>query len=202
MLFAPKHATAPRFLAEQYPDDLYHIGVGIAVNKNYDRAREEARIKAKVDLISLLSSSTMRMNRTLLLTDNGRKQRTVFEETINESFIQEIEGVLFIEEPYNSRRKEQTTRAILSKTAWEAQKLTKIEQERVQARALLSERHPEMPAPKEIVILELVAEQLGQGVWGSFVEDRFDDAYGNALSLARARLNQLYAQALQSTRVY
>ncbi|MFA5447838.1 MAG: hypothetical protein WC233_06135 [Sphaerochaeta sp.] len=196
------HTPPPLFQPDQYPEDLYYIGIGIVINENSGQAREEAKLKAKEDLISQLTHSTVTAHRRVQVTDDGRTQQTIFEETINETFIQEVEGVAFIEESFLSKGAVQTTRAILSKQEWEIQKLTKIERERNRARAILSERYPDMPAPNEIVVLNRLITTLQEGIWGALVEDRFDGTFGNVLDLAKARLNNLYPQILQSARVY
>lgn len=200
---SPKNAaTPPKFRPELYPDMFYYVGVGIVQQKDEGRARDEAKLKAKERLVAQIAQTTVTSIKNVHTSDDGSKQESVFKETVNESFIQEIEGVKFIEENFKPKSGEQVTYAVLSKREWETQKLTKIEKERIQAQAILSERYPGISATKEIAILNRAIALLEERVWGSLIEDRFDDTHGNLLALSRARINHLYPQVLQSTRVY
>jgi len=192
----------PKFNPALYPDTVYYVGLGIAQQKNEGIAREEAKLKAKERLVSQITQTTISSNKLVLTSDDGSTHESQYKEMVNESFMQEIEGVTFIEEAFRPKSGEQMTYAVLATREWETQKLTKIDKERMLAQAILSERYPGIPPTKEIIILTRAIAFLEERVWGALVEDRFDDTHGNLLSLSKARLSHLYPQVLQSTRVY
>lgn len=176
------------------------MGTGITKNVDKGLALETAKMKAITDLASQIQT-TVFSTRTASSSDDGVKQSSIFEELIEETLHQEFENVLYIEEAY-TRKKEQTTYAILSRVDWEIQKARRILREKERVQSVLSSRFPDMSPVQEIKVLSKAIASLQSTFWGSLIEGIFDDKMGYLLPLIQARRDQLYSRVFNSKQYY
>ncbi|MDY0288531.1 MAG: hypothetical protein RBR15_06890 [Sphaerochaeta sp.] len=184
----------------RYPAETFYVGVGIAIDKEVIKAKKTATLLAKADLASKIAS-TVFLRKEASLSDNGIAESLTFQELIQESLLQKLENLSFIEEHY-SPKNGQITYAIINKGVWEAQKAKNILKAKEQAQTLLAERYPDMSLAREITILNATLASLGATQWGALVEDKFDGSYGNLMPMVRARRDLLVSRIRISTLYY
>ncbi|ADY14217.1 hypothetical protein [Sphaerochaeta globosa] len=184
----------------RYPVDEFYVGTGITKNADKGQALETAKMKAISDLASQIQT-TIFSTRTASSSDDGTTQFSVFEELIEETLHQEFENVIYIEETY-TRKKEQTTYAILRRSDWEIQKARKILREKEKVQSVLSSRYPDMSPVQEIKVLNKAIASLQSTFWGSLIEGIFDEKMGYLLPLIQARRDTLYTRVFSSKQYY
>ena len=182
----------PNFDPLLYPAEKFYVGAGISKDKDKIQAKQNATILAKTDVASKIAT-TVTSKKEASISDNGINQSSTYKELIEESLLQKLENISFIEEDF-SPKNGQVTYAIINKAAWEAQKASSILNEKVQANAILSERYPDMSLAREITILNAALDSLQQTQWGSLVQEKFDGSYGPLMTMVRARRDLLVSR--------
>ncbi len=95
-----------------FPTENFYIGIGIGKDKDKFKAKQTAKILAKADLASQIETTVISKKEASML-DDGFNQSSTYKELIEESLLQKLENISYIEEDF-SPKNGQITYAILT----------------------------------------------------------------------------------------